>query len=180
MVGAACIASMDPSQLRPPVVGAPVIADVLRRRWEPARRQDKIEDVDDDGVDGTDEMNEKVLGLGGCFLKARDPVKLAAWYRDALGVSLDEFGGMFVAQFPFVAGDPGQLVWSLFPEASDYFPGAVMVNFRVRDLDAMLAQLRAFGATVDASVQDSEFGRFGWVTDPEGHRVELWQPPPGN
>jgi predicted enzyme related to lactoylglutathione lyase len=124
-------------------------------------------------------MSEKVLGLGGCFLKAKDPVALAAWYRDALGVNLEDFGGTFVAQFPFRTDDPGQLVWSLFPGASDYFPGAAMVNFRVRDLDAMLAQLRALGAAVEARVDDSEFGRFGWVTDPEGRRVELWQPPPG-
>jgi predicted enzyme related to lactoylglutathione lyase len=123
-------------------------------------------------------MSEKILGLGGCFLKARDPVALAAWYRDALGVTLADYGGMFMAQFPFQSGDPGQLVWSLFPATSDYFPGPVMMNFRVRDLDAMLAQLRAFGAAVEARVEDSEFGRFGWVTDPEGHRVELWQPVP--
>ena len=122
-------------------------------------------------------MSEKVLGLGGCFLKARDTKALATWYRDALGVSLEDFGGMFVAQFPFRTGDPGQMVWSLFPEASDYFPGATMLNFRVSDLDAMLAQLRAFGAAVEARVEDSDFGRFGWVTDPEGNRVELWQPP---
>ena len=140
---------------------------------------DKIEDVDNDAMEGRDEMNEKVLGLGGCFLKARDPVALAAWYREALGVSLQEFGDMFVVQFPFRTGDPGQLIWSLFPEASGYFPGAAMVNFRVRDLDAMLAQLRVFGAAVEGRVEESEFGRFGWVTDPEGHRVELWQPPTG-
>jgi predicted enzyme related to lactoylglutathione lyase len=86
---------------------------------------------------------------------------------------------MFVAQFPFRTKDPGQMVWSLFSQASDYFPGPAMINFRVRDLDAMLAQLRALGAAVEARVEDSEFGRFGWVTDPEGHRVELWQPPAG-
>jgi predicted enzyme related to lactoylglutathione lyase len=123
-------------------------------------------------------MSEKVLGLGGCFLKAKDPAALAAWYRDALGVNLAHFGGMFVAQFPFRSEDSGELVWSLFPATSDYFPGLVMVNFRVRDLDAMLTQLRAMGAAVDAKVEESEFGRFGWVTDPEGHKVELWQPPP--
>ncbi|MEO8673035.1 MAG: VOC family protein [Tahibacter sp.] len=124
-------------------------------------------------------MSEKVLGLGGCFLKSRDPVALSAWYRDALGVSMDEYGGMCVAQFPFRTEDAGQMVWSLFPEASDYFPGPVMINFRVSDLDAMLAQLRAFGAAVEDRVDDSDFGRFGWVTDPEGRRVELWQPPVG-
>ena len=121
-------------------------------------------------------MSEKVLGLGGCFLKVRDPVTLGAWYRDALGVDLANYGGMLMAQLPVQGGDP-ELVWSLFSETSDHFPGPVMINFRVRDLDAMLAHLRAFGATVDTKVDESEFGRFGWVTDPEGHRVELWQSP---
>lgn len=125
-------------------------------------------------------MSETVLGLGGFFLKARDPAALAAWYRDALGVQLADYGAMFVAQFPFRSGDPGELVFSLFPQASDYFPGPTMLNFRVRNLDAMLAQLRQLGAAVEEQVQDSEFGRFGWVTDPEGHRVELWQPPDGD
>lgn len=123
-------------------------------------------------------MSEKVLGLGGCFVKARDPVALAAWYRHALGVTVADYGGMFVAEFPFRTEDPGQLVLSVFPANSDYFPGSVMLNFRVRDLDAMLAQLRALGALVEDKVDDSSFGRFAWVADPEGHRVELWQPPP--
>jgi predicted enzyme related to lactoylglutathione lyase len=122
-------------------------------------------------------MSEKVLGLGGCFLKARDPAVLAAWYRDALGVEMAHYGSMFMAQFPFKTEDPGELVWSLFPQTSDHFPGPTMLNFRVADLDAMLAQLRAFGAAVEDKVDDSEFGRFGWVADPEGNRVELWQPP---
>jgi predicted enzyme related to lactoylglutathione lyase len=125
-----------------------------------------------------DTMSEKVLGPGGCFLKVRDPAALAAWYRDALGVNFSDYSGMFFAQFPFRTEDPGELVWTLFPESADHFPGPVMMNFRVRDLDAMLAQLRAQGAAVEDRVDDSEFGRFGWVKDPEGHRVELWQPPP--
>ena len=120
-------------------------------------------------------MSEKVLGLGGCFRKVRDPAALAVWYRDALGVNLNNFGGpTFMAMFPFKSEDPGKLVWSLFPESSEYFPGPTMFNFRVSNLDAMLAQLRAFGAKVDDKVEESEFGRFGWVTDPEGQRVELW------
>ncbi len=122
-------------------------------------------------------MSEKVLGLGGCFLKVRDPAVMAAWYRDALGVETANYGGMFVAQFPFKTEDPGELVWSLFPQTSTQFPGPTMMNFRVADLDAMLAHLRAFGAKVEDKVDDSEFGRFGWVADPEGNRVELWQPP---
>jgi predicted enzyme related to lactoylglutathione lyase len=121
-------------------------------------------------------MTEKVLGLGGVFLKARDPAGLAAWYGEALGVATEGYGGTFVTQFPLAAGTNGHAVWSVFPESTTYFPGKTMVNFRVRDLDAMLAQLRSFGAAVDERVEDSDYGRFGWVTDPEGNRIELWQP----
>jgi predicted enzyme related to lactoylglutathione lyase len=121
-------------------------------------------------------MTEKVLGLGGVFLKARDPARLAAWYAEALGVAAQDYGGTFVTQFPLAEGPDGYAVWSVFPQSTTYFPGPTMVNFRVRDLDAMLVQLRAFGADVDERVEDSEYGRFGWVTDPEGNRVELCQP----
>jgi predicted enzyme related to lactoylglutathione lyase len=121
-------------------------------------------------------MAETILGLGGVFLKARDPASLAAWYAEALGVATQDYGGTFVAELPLAAGADGHAVWSIFPQATTYFPGPTMVNFRVRDLDAMLAQLRAFGADVDERLEDSDFGRFGWVTDPEGNRIELWQP----
>ena len=122
-------------------------------------------------------MTERVLGLGGVFLKARDPARLAAWYGDALGIETQDWGGTFGTQFPLASDTDGQAVWSIFPQEATYFPGSTMVNFRVRDLDAMLAQLRAAGADVAAETQDAEgIGRFGWVTDPEGNRVELWQP----
>jgi predicted enzyme related to lactoylglutathione lyase len=115
---------------------------------------------------------EKVLGVGGVFFKARNPVALRAWYRDHLGVPIDEWGGTFFE-------DNGPFVWSVFEPTSTYLgSGAApfMINYRVRDLDAMLAQLRAAGCAVDDKVQDEGYGRFGWVTDPEGNRVELWQP----
>ncbi|MEC4591230.1 MULTISPECIES: VOC family protein [Nitrospirillum] len=127
---------------------------------------------------------ERVTGIGGVFMKARDVKALSAWYRDALGVPLSPyFAG---AKFSWPEGQrpdrPGTTAWSLFPEDSTYFAPSTapfMINFRVDNLDAMLAQLRAFGAAVDERVEQSEFGRFGWVMDPEGNRVELWEPPPG-
>src|SRR5580704_8997876 len=97
---------------------------------------------------------EQVFGIGGVFFKARDPKALAAWYREHLGVPVE-------------------------PADTSYFgsgPAPFMVNYRVRNLDAMLAQLRAAGAQVDDRVEDYEFGRFGWATDPEGNRFELWEP----
>lgn len=124
---------------------------------------------------------EKVLGIGGVFFKARDKKALGAWYRDHLGVPVDEsWGG---AVFPNPENGPeasAQTRWSPFDADTTYFAPSTapfMLNFRVRDLDAMIAQLRAAGCDVDDKLEESEFGRFGWVTDPESRRVELWQPP---
>lgn len=119
---------------------------------------------------------EKILGLGGVFLKARDPKALAAWYREHLGVPVvpDQTYGAITS----IAGGE-QAVWSTFPQDTTYFgpgPQQCMINSRVSDLDAMLAQLRAAGTAVDEKVEDHAYGRFGWATDPEGNRFELWQP----
>lgn len=119
----------------------------------------------------------RAIGIGGIFLKARDPKTLGAWYRDNLGLPIEEWGGA-VLQFKDdpTPRDKGYAVWSLFAESSKHFAGPCMVNFRVDDLDALLAQLRAAGCAVDEKTSDDDYGRFGWVTDPEGNRVELWQP----
>ena len=113
---------------------------------------------------------ERVTGVGGVFFRARDPQALLAWYEEHLGVPLNE--GYVV--FP----ESRNTVWAPFAEDTDYWPAAKqgMVNFTVRDLDAMLAQLRAAGVPVDEKVEDHEYGRFGWATDPEGNRFELWEP----
>ena len=134
---------------------------------------------------GVRETCERLLvDVTGLCVAARgtDYVKaaLAAWYRDRLGVPLEEWGG---AVFRWRDHDPAgdaYTVWTPFSADTDYFaPGeqTFMVNFRVRDLDAMLAQLRAAGCRVEDKVEDSEFGRFGWVIDPEGNKIELWEPP---
>jgi predicted enzyme related to lactoylglutathione lyase len=120
---------------------------------------------------------ERVIGVGGIFFKAKDPAKLKAWYRDHLGLPSDEHGEMVFA----TKGDPGPcLVWSPFPADTNYFEPSkapFMLNFRVKNLNAMLAQLRAAGAEVDEKVQEAPYGKFGWVMDPEGNRVELWEVP---
>lgn len=121
-------------------------------------------------------MSERVLGIGGVFVRARDPERLRAWYAEHLGVELEPFGA---AVFRAEAGDI--TVWHLSAEGEEHFgPPAqrAMINYRVADLHAMLAQLRAAGIAVDENVVDDETGRFGWVVDPEGNRVELWQPNP--
>lgn len=110
---------------------------------------------------------EKITGIGGIFIKAEDAPKLRDWYRSNLGIDADPTYGY--AQI-------GDTIWTMFPSTSKYFEGPAMINYRVSDLDAMLAQLRAAGVAVDPKVDDNEFGRFGWATDPEGNRIELWQP----
>lgn len=123
----------------------------------------------------------RVTGIGGIFFKARDRAALAAWYRDRLGVPVQDWhGAMFQLADDGTPGAQGYAVWSLFANDSTYFgPGSqsFMVNFRVDDLDALLASLREAGCAVDEKTHADEFGKFGWVTDPEGNRVELWQPP---
>lgn len=126
---------------------------------------------------------QRVTGIGGIFFKARDAEALRAWYRDHLGIGVQDWGG---AVFPWTdaGGKPvaGNTVWSIFAADNDYFAPSTapfMVNFRVADLDALLATLRAEGCNVVDKREESEFGKFGWVFDPEGNKIELWEPPPG-
>ena len=120
---------------------------------------------------------EKAVGIGGVFMRAKDPGALAKWYRDQLGIDTysDEAAGTWWQE-------AGPTVWAPFPTDTDYFgrrEQGWMINLRVRDLDAMRAQLRANGATVLEQTEEmDEIGRFGWVEDPEGNRIELWQPAP--
>ena len=119
-------------------------------------------------------LAEAVEGIGGVFFRATDPDALRSWYSDHLGIVMEDYGTTFTAR------DGDQTVWAPFAMDSGYFGRAdqqSMVNFRVRDLDRMLEQLRAAGVEVDSKVAEHEFGRFGWATDPEGNRFELWQPP---
>ena len=114
---------------------------------------------------------ERVSGIGGYFFRAADPEALAAWYEANLGIA--PVGGAPWEQ------EAGMTVFAPFPADTDYFgrrEQQTMLNFRVTDLDAMLAQLRAGGATVEDDVVDESSGRFGYAVDPEGNRFELWQP----
>jgi predicted enzyme related to lactoylglutathione lyase len=119
---------------------------------------------------------EHVLGIGGVFFRSDRPEELRAWYARHLGVELQPYGGV-----TFRAEQGDVTVWHAFERGSDYFPveQEAMLNYRVRDLDAMLAQLRAAGVEVRERTEESEHGRFGWATDLEGRLIELWQPPLG-
>ncbi len=125
----------------------------------------------------------RVTGIGGIFFKAKDPVALRAWYKDRLGIDVQDWGG---AAFTWTDADgkpfAGTTAWTVFPAGGNQFApstASFMVNYRVADLRALLAALRAEGCNVLDKVEESDFGRFGWVLDPEGNKVELWEPPAG-
>jgi len=126
---------------------------------------------------------KRVTGIGGIFFKAKDPKALGRWYKDHLGIDVQPWGG---AAFDWTDGDgkpvAGTTAWSINDANSNSFAPSVapfMVNYRVADLDALLEQLRAEGCNVIDKTDESEYGKFGWVIDPEGNKAELWQPPAG-
>src|SRR3954451_13437958 len=119
---------------------------------------------------------ERATGIRRGVQRAASAERLGAWYAEHLGIDIGDWGGK-----PFEWTPSGSTIWAIFDHDTEYFgrpEQAFMVNFRVADLDAMLAQLRAAGVEADGP-QDSEQGRFGWAVDPEGTRFELWEPPPG-
>jgi predicted enzyme related to lactoylglutathione lyase len=125
----------------------------------------------------------RATGIGGIFFKARDPKTLAAWYKEHLGVDVQSWGG---ATFDWVDADGkpagGTTAWLISPrDSKKYDPGTAsfMVNYRVHDLHALIKALREEGCNVLEKIDDSEYGKFGWVIDPEGNKVELWEPPAG-
>jgi predicted enzyme related to lactoylglutathione lyase len=121
----------------------------------------------------------RVTGIGGVFLRARDPKALTAWYAQHLGIELASYGGATFLWADEIPAQTGMTTWSLFPEDSTYFgPGTqqAMINYRVDDLDGLLNELSKAGVSIDPHREDADFGRFAWITDPEGNRLELWEP----
>ena len=125
----------------------------------------------------------RVTGIGGIFFKARDAAALRAWYERHLGIDVQDWGG---TAFTWTDADgkpfAGTTIWSIGSAQSDQFaPGTAtfMINYRVEDLLTLVEVLRAEGCNVLEKVDDSEYGKFAWVIDPEGNKVELWQPPSG-
>ena len=126
---------------------------------------------------------KRVTGIGGVFFRAKDPAALRAWYQEHLGIDVQSWGGTV---FNWADGDgnptTGTTLWCVFPSERDPFaPSAstFMINYRVEDVAALLQALRNEGCNVLDKTEDSEYGKFGWVMDPEGNKVELWQPPEG-
>jgi predicted enzyme related to lactoylglutathione lyase len=125
---------------------------------------------DGDGVAKAERDMEKVVGIGGLFFRSRDPQALKAWYAEHLGVGPAEGA-------PAWTQDAGMTAFEPFSETSEYFPAdrRFMLNFRVANLDAMLAQLSAAGIEI-AQQEDYPYGRFARIHDPEGNPIELWEP----
>ena len=122
---------------------------------------------------------DRVQGIGGIFFKAQNPEALRQCYSRHLGVKLEEWGGavMFTN-----AGEknPGYQIWSIFDSDTTYFePGKAnfMINYRVDNLKELIQVLKEEGCQVEDRIEETDQGRFGWVVDPEGNRIELWQPP---
>ncbi len=118
-----------------------------------------------------------VNGIGGVFIKAKDPKALAAWYRDVLGLPLQAWGGA-VLRYD-ASTPPPAAAWNALPASSSYFAPSTsgfMIDYAVDDMDALLARLHAKGVDVLKRVDDEGTGRFAWILDPEGNKIELWQP----
>ncbi len=126
----------------------------------------------------------RVTGIGGIFFKAGNPRRTGEWYRSHLGIDAqgeDENSALYTAyEWREKDGDrSGSTVWGIFPKETGYFGSesqSFMVNYRVDDLRALLTQLRQEGVWVDERIEEYEYGIFGWIKDPEGNRIELWQP----
>ncbi|MDX1577365.1 MAG: VOC family protein, partial [Gemmatimonadota bacterium] len=145
--------------------------------WEPADPEPSEPEPTGAGSRGP------VRGLGGVFFRSPDPAALKSWYGERLGIEPGEDG---YVGFRLLEPDglAGHTAWEIFPSDTDYFdsggvssPHDFMVNFRVEGLAALLERLRAGGVWVDPDVQTYEYGTFGWIQDPMGARVELWEPP---
>jgi catechol 2,3-dioxygenase-like lactoylglutathione lyase family enzyme len=119
----------------------------------------------------------RITGIGGIFVVSKNPKALAAWYRDVLGVPLESWGG---ATFRYDAsGHPAVAVWNAFPEGESYLAPShrdFMLDFAVDDLDAFLTRLKTKGVTILKRSRSGPTGKFAWILDPDGTKIELWQP----
>jgi predicted enzyme related to lactoylglutathione lyase len=122
----------------------------------------------------------RITGIGGVFFKSRnDNVALRAWYQKHLGMSLESFGGAVLRWPDDKAEDKGLTVWHIAEKESQWFSpsdSSFMINYRVDNLDEMIAQLRADGVEIIQGPESHENGKFAWIMDPEGNKVELWEP----
>jgi predicted enzyme related to lactoylglutathione lyase len=127
------------------------------------------------------ESKGRALGVGGVFFRSPDPARLANWYKDALGLEIEAWGTTHGTSFaPEAMPANSFTVWSTFAADTEYFGESgqsFMINLVVDDLDAALKNVKAAGGQVIPDKEEHDFGRFGWIVDPDGNRVELWEPP---
>jgi predicted enzyme related to lactoylglutathione lyase len=121
----------------------------------------------------------RVLGIGGIFFKSANHDQLSSWYRENMGIDHDQYGATFKWRSMNEPAKENLTVWSIFPSSSDYFApsqAAFMINYIVDDLDAVLNKMRAGGVVIDPKREDFDYGRFAWAYDPDGNKIELWEP----
>ena len=122
----------------------------------------------------------QVTGLGGVFFKSDDPEKLYQWYEQHLGMKREPHGQGGTFRWRDEEGNEAVTAWAIFPKDTKYFnpsPAPFMLNYRVDDLDGLLEALGKAGVKIDPKREDFEYGRFAWIIDPDGNRIELWEPP---
>lgn len=122
-------------------------------------------------------MKKRVTGLGGFFFKSKDPEAIKAWYKAHLGIPTDAYGWTF--RWKDAEGGDGSTQWSPFQEDTQYFDPSdkqFMMNFRVENLEKLLEELGREGVTVIGKMEEYEYGKFGWILDPDGNKIELWEP----
>ena len=123
---------------------------------------------------------KKVIGLGGVFFKCKDPEAQKKWYREHLGIESESWGAQFFYKQESENGKHDYNVWSPFKSDTPYFnpsQSTFMINYRVDNLDALLVELQKSGIDLVGHPEESEFGKFAWIMDPEGNKLELWEPP---
>jgi len=123
---------------------------------------------------------KRVTGIGGVFFRARNSKKLANWYAKHLGIPINEGSAVFAWRAFSDRNRMAHTIWSAFPKDTDYFGRKTqqfMINYRVKNLRSVLKKLREEGVRVDKRTENTSYGKFGWIIDPEGNRIELWQPP---
>ena len=123
---------------------------------------------------------KRVTGIGGIFFKSKDPEKLRSWYETHLGVKAEQYGTMFEWREKENPDRVGYTVWSVFPHTTKYFDPSgspFMINYRVANLRELVEELKKEGVQIAGGIEESEYGKFAWVIDPDGNRIELLEPP---
>jgi catechol 2,3-dioxygenase-like lactoylglutathione lyase family enzyme len=123
-------------------------------------------------------MRGRILGIGGIFFKSTaEGTTLRDWYRDKLGIDNGQHGAMFHWRAADKPESEHMTIWSIFPKDSKYYDKPFMINYIVEDLDGLLERLAAEGVSIDPKRQDADYGRFAWIYDSDGNKIELWEPP---